>query len=93
MDCPGIVSRSWSQSSHGVAHTEEMANVRALLFMDRLWTVRELSLEVGLSHQTVWYVLKKWRMLGRSVAVINKQHLADGILWMIILKECNAILL
>ncbi|GBN31244.1 hypothetical protein AVEN_189274-1 [Araneus ventricosus] len=52
------------------------------LSIDRLWTVRELSVEVGLtiSHQTVWHILKKWRMLGRSVALINKQHLANGIL-------------
>ncbi|GBM23048.1 hypothetical protein AVEN_150259-1, partial [Araneus ventricosus] len=23
MDCPGIIRRSWSQSSNGVAYTEE----------------------------------------------------------------------
>ncbi|GBO33246.1 hypothetical protein AVEN_14995-1 [Araneus ventricosus] len=52
------------------------------LSIDRLWTVRELSVEVGLtiSHQTLWHILKKWRMLGRSVDLINKQHLANGIL-------------
>ncbi|GBM59253.1 hypothetical protein AVEN_205084-1 [Araneus ventricosus] len=53
-----------------------------ILSIDRLWTVRELSVEVGLGHQTVWQILKKWRMLVRSVAVINKQHLANGILWL-----------
>ncbi|GBL94550.1 hypothetical protein AVEN_235635-1 [Araneus ventricosus] len=55
--------------------------VSGLLSIDRLWTVWELSVEVCLSHQMVWHILKKWRMLGRSVAVINK-HLANGILWL-----------
>ncbi|GBL63826.1 hypothetical protein AVEN_51876-1 [Araneus ventricosus] len=31
-----------------------------LLSIDRLWTLRELSVEVGISRQTVWYILKKW---------------------------------
>ncbi|GBN94077.1 hypothetical protein AVEN_190196-1 [Araneus ventricosus] len=31
-----------------------------LLSIDRLWTLRELSVEVGLSHQMVWYILKKF---------------------------------
>ncbi|GBM23051.1 hypothetical protein AVEN_150259-1, partial [Araneus ventricosus] len=43
-------------------------------------TVLELSIEVGLSHQKVWHILKKFRMLESSVALINKQHLANGIL-------------
>ncbi|GBN15576.1 hypothetical protein AVEN_250484-1 [Araneus ventricosus] len=30
MDSPGVIRRSWSQSSNGSAHTEAMANVRAL---------------------------------------------------------------
>ncbi|GBM64233.1 hypothetical protein AVEN_213652-1 [Araneus ventricosus] len=54
--------------------------VSDLLSIDHLWTVRESSVEVGFSHQTMWYLLKKWRMLGRSVAVINNQHFANGIL-------------
>ncbi|GBN66735.1 hypothetical protein AVEN_259107-2 [Araneus ventricosus] len=51
-----------------------------LLSIDRLWTVRELFVEIGLSHQTVWNILKKWQMLERSVTLINKQHLANSIL-------------
>ncbi|GBN92635.1 hypothetical protein AVEN_142453-1 [Araneus ventricosus] len=54
--------------------------VNGLLSLDCLWTLRELSVDVSLSHQTVWHILRKWRILGRSVAVINKQHLANGIL-------------
>ncbi|GBN56299.1 hypothetical protein AVEN_29549-1 [Araneus ventricosus] len=54
--------------------------VSSHLSIDRLWTVWELSVEVGFSHQTVWHILKKWRMLGDPVAVINKQHLANSIL-------------
>ncbi|GBN87763.1 hypothetical protein AVEN_197653-1 [Araneus ventricosus] len=50
-----------------------------ILSIDHLWPVQELSVEVGLSHQTVWHVLRKWRKLGRSVAVINK-HLVNNIL-------------
>ncbi|GBN76605.1 hypothetical protein AVEN_207598-1 [Araneus ventricosus] len=46
-----------------------------ILSIDHLWTVRKLPVEVGLSHHMAWY---KWRM--RSVAVINRQHLANGIL-------------
>ncbi|GFX84645.1 uncharacterized protein TNCV_724531 [Trichonephila clavipes] len=30
-----------------------------LLSKDRQWVLRELSLEVGLSHQKVWYIIKK----------------------------------
>ncbi|GBL83175.1 hypothetical protein AVEN_165380-1 [Araneus ventricosus] len=55
--------------------------VSGLLSIDRLWTVRELSVEIGLSHQTVQYKLKKWRILVRSVAVIHKQF-TNGILWL-----------
>ncbi|GBN16211.1 hypothetical protein AVEN_238512-1 [Araneus ventricosus] len=51
-----------------------------LLSIDGLWIARELSAEVGLSHQTVWHIMKKWRILRRSVALISKQHLASGIL-------------
>ncbi|GBM67848.1 hypothetical protein AVEN_216863-1 [Araneus ventricosus] len=54
--------------------------VSDLLSIDRLWTARESSVEVGFSHQTMWHILKKWRMLGHSVAVINNQHFANGIL-------------
>ncbi|GBN55355.1 hypothetical protein AVEN_23741-1 [Araneus ventricosus] len=39
-----------------------------------------LEKDIELSHQTVWHILKKWRLLGNSVALINKQHLANGIL-------------
>ncbi|GBM14925.1 hypothetical protein AVEN_213269-1 [Araneus ventricosus] len=46
--------------------------VRCFLSIDRRWTVWELSVEVGISHQTVWHILKKWRMLGSCVAVFNK---------------------
>ncbi|GBN61931.1 hypothetical protein AVEN_204351-1 [Araneus ventricosus] len=41
--------------------------LRGLLSIDRLWTVRELSVKVCLSHQTVRHVLKKWPMSGFSV--------------------------
>ncbi|GBN26454.1 hypothetical protein AVEN_60371-1 [Araneus ventricosus] len=83
----------------------QIYTLNGLLSIYRLWTVLELSLEVGLSHQTVWHILKKWRvtvlelsievglshqtvwhilkkfrMLESSVALINKQHLANGIL-------------
>ncbi|GBM36501.1 hypothetical protein AVEN_217940-1 [Araneus ventricosus] len=34
--------------------------VSGLLSIDRRWTVRKLSVEVCLSHQTVWHTLKKW---------------------------------
>ncbi|GBM09278.1 hypothetical protein AVEN_59248-1 [Araneus ventricosus] len=54
--------------------------VSGLLSIDGRWMVRELSLEVRLSHETVWHIPKKWRMLGPFVAVINKQLLANGIL-------------
>ncbi|GFT29491.1 HTH_48 domain-containing protein [Trichonephila clavipes] len=30
------------------------------LYIDRRWTVRELSLEVSLSQQMVWYMIKKF---------------------------------
>lgn len=33
--------------------------LRALLATNSWWTTRELSMEVGLSHQTVWHILKK----------------------------------
>ncbi|GBN89929.1 hypothetical protein AVEN_231754-1 [Araneus ventricosus] len=51
-----------------------------ILSIVRLWAGRELSVEVGLGLQTMWSILKKWRMLGRCIALINKQHLANGIL-------------
>ncbi|GBM41086.1 hypothetical protein AVEN_28858-1 [Araneus ventricosus] len=56
--------------------------VSALLSINLLWTVRELSVEVCVSQQTAWRVLKNWRVLGRSIAAINKQHHANGILWL-----------
>ncbi|GBM26130.1 hypothetical protein AVEN_87282-1 [Araneus ventricosus] len=54
--------------------------LRCLFSIDRLWSLRELSVEAYLIHQTVWHILKKWRILERSVALINTQHLANGIL-------------
>ncbi|XP_035218137.1 uncharacterized protein LOC118191444 [Stegodyphus dumicola] len=38
---------------------EQIDILSGLLTIDRRWTVRELSLEVGLSHQTVWRIMKK----------------------------------
>ncbi|XP_035213128.1 uncharacterized protein LOC118187059 [Stegodyphus dumicola] len=35
--------------------SEQIDILSGLLTIDRRWTVRELSLEVGLSHQTVWH--------------------------------------
>ncbi|GBM19095.1 hypothetical protein AVEN_38204-1 [Araneus ventricosus] len=35
---------------------------------------------VDLSRETVWHILKKRRMFGCFVAVINKQHLSTGVL-------------
>ncbi len=42
----------------------------------RRWIARELSGEVGLSHQGCGLI----EALGRSVADIHTRHLADGIL-------------
>ncbi|XP_035229771.1 histone-lysine N-methyltransferase SETMAR-like [Stegodyphus dumicola] len=40
--------------------TQEQTDILSgLLTIDRRWTVRELSLDVGLSHQTVWRIMKK----------------------------------
>ncbi|XP_035214373.1 uncharacterized protein LOC118188118 [Stegodyphus dumicola] len=38
---------------------EQIGILSGLLNIDCRWTVRELSLEVGLSHQTVWHIMKK----------------------------------
>ncbi|GBM74512.1 hypothetical protein AVEN_178449-1 [Araneus ventricosus] len=40
-----------------------------------------------LSHHTVWQLLKKWRILVRSVAIINKPHLVNGFLQLIFGKR------
>ncbi|KAJ4437343.1 hypothetical protein ANN_17482 [Periplaneta americana] len=40
-------------------YDEQVELVRGLLAVDHRWTVRELFIEVGLSHQTEWHILKK----------------------------------
>ncbi|GBO25759.1 hypothetical protein AVEN_100080-1 [Araneus ventricosus] len=78
------ILKKWQMLGRSAAfiNKQHLANgiLRLSGVIDRLWTVRELPVEVGVSHQMAWHILKKWQMLGRSAAFINKQHLSNGIL-------------
>ncbi|XP_035213421.1 protein GVQW3-like [Stegodyphus dumicola] len=55
---------------------EQIDILSSLLTIDRRWTFRELSLEVGLSHQTVWRIMKNNSLNMRKIAsrwVPNRQ--------------------
>ncbi|GFY16600.1 hypothetical protein TNCV_2787271 [Trichonephila clavipes] len=47
--------------------------LNGLFSIDRRWTVRELSLEVGLSHKTVWHIMKKCLKERNNAALCTHQ--------------------
>jgi hypothetical protein len=60
---------------------EHVELVRGLLAVGRCWTVRELFIDVGLSHQTVWHILKNKFHMRKAAARWVPHNLTEAQKW------------
>jgi hypothetical protein len=68
-------------TGHPSISDDQIELVRGLLAVDRCWTVRELSIEVGLSDQTMWHILKNKLHMRKIAACWVPHNLTDAQKW------------
>ncbi|GFQ92101.1 hypothetical protein TNCT_177311 [Trichonephila clavata] len=60
---------------------DQIDTLGGLISIERRWTIRELSFEIGLSHQTVCHIIKKCLNMREIAALRVPQQLIEIQKW------------